>query len=88
MIISKISFIYYILEGGVKYMNELLLDEEDGAIFSSCILGLISVLSSTPVPIDVLVPAMFNTAYLKGDITIDDMGVSKIDDHLTYGIMF
>ena len=88
MIISKISFIYYILEGGVKYMNGLLLDEEDMAIFSSCILGLISALSSTPVPIDVLIPAMISTSYLKGDITIDDMGVSKIDDHLTYGVMF
>ena len=70
-------------------MNELLLDEEDAAIFSSCILGLISALSSTPVPIDVLVPVMFtSTSYLKGDITIDDIGVSKIDDHLTYGIIF
>ena len=69
-------------------MNGLLLDEEDMAIFSSCILGLISALSSTPVPIDVLIPAMISTSYLKGDITVDDMGVSKIDDHLTYGVMF
>ena len=66
-----------------------LFEDEDLAILGSCMLGALSILGSVqPTMAFAVVPdVLFTSTYInKKDITVKDIGVCAIDDHLTYGV--
>ena len=68
-------------------MNELsFINEEDLAMMNSFLLGFITAISSIPSTM-MIADVLCSTCYIAGkDLLIKDLGVSQIDDHLTYGV--